>query len=48
VPVVVAGLLSDVFGVTPVMALVAALVGVAALANIREPRWLSPAPARAA
>jgi MFS family permease len=45
VPVVLAGLLSDVFGVTPVMALVAGAIGVAAVANIREPRRLSPAPA---
>lgn len=47
VPVVLAGLLSDVVGVTPVMALAAGLIGLAAIANIREPRWLSSPQARA-
>ena len=39
-PVLAAGLLSDLIGVTIVMALVAALIGLAAIGNIREPRWL--------
>lgn len=39
-PVLAAGLLSDLIGVTIVMALVAALIGLAAVANIRQPRWL--------
>ncbi|MBA4178971.1 MAG: hypothetical protein C0506_00115 [Anaerolinea sp.] len=47
IPVVAAGWLSDAVGVQPVMALVALLIGVAAVAAIREPRWLAPAPARA-
>lgn len=45
VPVVVAGLLSDLVGVQPVMALVAGLIGLAAVANIRQPRWIASAPA---
>lgn len=40
VPVLAAGLLSDLIGVTIVMALVAALIGSAAVGNIRQPRWL--------
>lgn len=39
-PVLAAGLLSDLIGVTIVMALVAALIGLAAVANIRQPRWM--------
>ena len=39
-PVLAAGLLSDLIGVTIVMALVAALNGLAAIGNIRQPRWL--------
>ena len=35
VPVLMAGALSDLIGVTPVMALVAAAIGMAALANVR-------------
>lgn len=38
IPVLVAGALSDVVGVTPVMALVAGLIGIAAVANFRRPR----------
>ena len=37
-PVLVAGLFADLVGVTPVMAVVAAAIGVAALANLRAPR----------
>ncbi|MEO6399024.1 MAG: MFS transporter [Tepidiformaceae bacterium] len=40
-PVLVAGLLSDLIGVTVVMALVALLIGFAALSNVRQPRFLS-------
>ncbi|MEP7217101.1 MAG: MFS transporter [Anaerolineaceae bacterium] len=39
-PVLAAGFLSDLIGVTIVMALVAALIGLAAVGNIRQPRWL--------
>lgn len=39
-PVLVAGLLSDLIGVSIVMALVALLIGSAAVGNIRQPRWL--------
>ena len=46
-PVVVAGLLSDLVGVQPVMAIVAGLIGLAAVANIRQPRWLASTPAGA-
>ena len=35
VPVLMAGALSDLIGVTPVMALIAAAIGLAALANVR-------------
>jgi MFS family permease len=38
VPVLVAGALSDVVGVAPVMALVAALTGAVAVLNLRQPR----------
>ena len=45
-PVLGAGALSDVVGVTPVMALLALSIGVAAVLNIRAPRAASrPAPA---
>ncbi len=40
-PVLAAGLLSDLIGVTTVMALVAALIGMAAVGNIRQPHWLA-------
>ena len=39
-PVLAAGLLSDLIGVTIVMALVAGLIGLAAVGNIRQPRWV--------
>lgn len=42
VPVLAAGGLSDVIGVTPVIALVAALIGIAAVANFRRPREHRP------
>lgn len=38
VPVLAAGALSDLVGVTPVMALVAAVIGIAAVANFRAPK----------
>ncbi len=38
VPVLAAGALSDVVGVTPVMALVAAVIGIAAVVNFRAPK----------
>jgi hypothetical protein len=37
VPVLVAGALTDVIGVTAVMAMVAVAIGVAAVANLRAP-----------
>jgi hypothetical protein len=37
-PVLAAGGLSDVIGVPPVMALVAAVTGAIAIANLRQPR----------
>jgi len=39
-PVLAAGFLSDLIGVTIVMALVAGLIGLVAVGNIRQPRWL--------
>ena len=42
IPVLAAGALSDVVGVTPVMALVAGLIGIAAVVNFRSPRDASP------
>lgn len=42
-PVVAAGALTDLVGVTPVMALLAGLIGCGALASIREPRRKAPA-----
>lgn len=38
-PVLAAGLLSDLIGVTIVLALVAGLIGLAAVGNIRQPLW---------
>ena len=46
-PVVGAGLLSDAVGVQFVMALVAGVIAVAAVANVRQPKWLASASAGA-
>jgi MFS transporter, DHA3 family, macrolide efflux protein len=47
VPVLAAGALSDFIGVTPVIALVAGLIGIAAIANFRGPRHERPPRVRA-
>jgi MFS family permease len=39
-PVLIAGALTDVFGVTLVMALVCAAISAGAIVNLREPPWL--------
>jgi hypothetical protein len=44
-PVLAAGGLADVAGVAPVIAIVAAVIAVGAVANFRQPRWLTAAPA---
>ncbi|MCL4240924.1 MAG: MFS transporter [Dehalococcoidia bacterium] len=46
VPVLIAGGLADVVGVTPVLAAVAALIGAVAVANLRAPKEPSPGPRR--
>ena len=45
-PVLAAGAMSDLIGVTPVIALVAALIGVAAVANFRSPKHEQPSRGR--
>jgi len=47
VPVVVAGAMSDLVGVTPVMALLAGAIGLAAALNLRQPREPQPIAGRA-
>ncbi len=46
VPVVVAGAMSDFVGVTPVIALLAGAIGLAAAANLRQPREPRPVAGR--
>lgn len=48
VPVVIAGGMSDLVGVTPVMALLAGAIGLAAALNLRQPREPQPFAGRAA
>jgi len=46
-PVLAAGALTDLLGVTTVMALVCAVIAAGAIVNLREPRWLAEEPATA-